>query len=93
MLDRWFGGREAWWDLYESRQPPPMFAQRYADRLQALGYGAAVPLLISDPKTHRPQYYMIHASDHPAAHRFMAWSSRKAGDDGIEDLRLPGIRP
>ena len=91
VLDRWFGDRAAWWDLYQDRQPPVMFAVRYADRLKALGYGAAVPLLISDPKTRRPQYYMIHASDHPAAHSFMAWASRKTGDDDVEEMRLPGF--
>lgn len=91
VLDRWFGSREAWWDLYEGRAPLPFFAQRYADRLEALGYGAAVPRLISDPRTGRPAYYMIHASDHPAAHSFMAWSSKTAGDSATLKQRLPGL--
>lgn len=90
-LDRWFGDRDAWWDLYLADEPAAMYAQRYAERLQGLGYGAAVPRLISDPKTNRAQYYMIHASDHPAAHDFMTWASRRAGDDGVEVLSLPGI--
>lgn len=91
VMDRWFGERDAWWDLYQDRSPLPLFAQRYADRLQGLGYGAAVPRLISDPKTKRPVYYMVHASDHPAAHSFMSWSSRTAGSDGGQEQRLPGM--
>lgn len=91
VLDRWFGHRDAWWDLCEARSPLLLFAQRYAERLEDLGYGAAVPRLISDPKTGRPVYYMIHASDHPAAHSFMAWSSRTAGRSGVQELQFPGM--
>ncbi len=91
VLDRWFGHRDAWWDLYEARAPLPLFAQRYSERLEGLGYGAAVPRLISDPKTRRPVYYMIHPSDHPAAHSFMAWSSRTAGHAGVQEQWLPGV--
>ena len=77
VLDRIMGGREAWSDLRDRGEGPSMYAHRYAERLhEELGYGAVVPILISDPATRRPQYYMIHASDHQAAHGFMSWARR-----------------
>lgn len=88
VLDRWFGSREAWWDLYQNGSPPALFAFRYAARLRDLGYGAVQPMLIRDPKTSRPQYFMIHASDHPAAHSFMRWASRRAGEEKGEAPQL-----
>lgn len=78
-LNRWLGGEEGWRDLYEAGRGPTSFATRYAQRLEdELGYGLARTLIIRDPKSGRPQYHMIHASDHPAAHKFMRWAANKA---------------
>lgn len=90
-LDGWFGERAAWRDLYDQRASPNRFAQRYAERLEDLGYGAAQSLLILDPKTCRPQYHMIHASDHPKAFEFMRWAERKSTPHAGEKLTLPGM--
>lgn len=54
-------------------------------------YGAAQSLLILDPKTCRPQYHMIHASDHPRAFEFMRWAERKSSPYAGEKLALPGM--
>lgn len=90
-LDRWLG-RELWEPLYREHAAPGRFAHAYAERLVAeLGYGAAVPLLIRDPKTRRPQYHMIHASDHRAAHGFMRWAAKRAGEERLITPPLPGI--
>lgn len=88
ILDRWFGDRAAWWDLYERRCSPTLFALRYAELFVQLGYTHATPMLIRDPKTRKPVYFMIHASDHPAALSLMAWSSRRAGEEKHEPPQL-----
>lgn len=90
-LDRWLGV-DAWRPLYLAHASPGRFAHWYARRLvDELGYGAAVPLLIRDPKTRRPQYHMIHASDHRAAHGFMRWAANRAGEERFETPQLPGM--
>ncbi|MHB8467665.1 MAG: three-Cys-motif partner protein TcmP [Acidimicrobiales bacterium] len=92
-LDRVMGGREAWWDLCEQRAHINVFARRYAERLQSeLGYGFAHAQLITDPDSTRPQYFMIHASDHPAAWDLMRWAKQQSNafDNTIE---LPGMAP
>lgn len=78
-LDRVMGGREAWWPLFESGAHINAYARRYADRLiDDLGYAFADPQLIRDPKTGQPQYFMIHAGDHPAAQDFMRWAKKSS---------------
>lgn len=91
-LNRWLGGEEGWRDLYEGGRGPTSFASRYAQRLQdELGYGLARTLIIRDPKNGRPQYHMIHASDHPAAHKFMRWAANKAHPDDSTAVSFPGM--
>ncbi len=91
-LDRIMGDRNAWWDLYTAGVGPGQWAMRFAERLSGeLGYGAAVPHRILDPKTGRPQYYMIHASDHPAAFSFMRWAKREAAADQSWTTPLKGF--
>lgn len=76
-LDRVMGSRDVWWPLFERNAHINAYAHRYAERLRDdLGYGFAVPQLIKDPATGRPQYFMIHASDHPAAFTFMRWAKK-----------------
>lgn len=88
-LDRIFGGRDAWWDLWEGHQPASALVHRFAERLRGLGYVYAIPQVIRDPATRRPQYHMIHATDHPSAVSFMRWAKRATS--GYENRRLPGI--
>ncbi len=90
-LDRVMGSRDAWWQLYKDGAHINAFARRYADRLRdELGYGFAHPQLISDPTTGAPQYFMIHASDHPAAFDFMRWAkTQSCYFDNTE--HLPGM--
>lgn len=91
-LNRWMGEESAWCDLYEGNKSPGAFASRYADRLMnKLGYRLARSLPILDPLTGRRQYYMIHASDHPAAHDFMRWAAKKAHPAGSTPVPFPGL--
>lgn len=90
-LDRVMGGRDVWWPLFERQAHINAYARCYAERLtDDLGYGFAHPQIIRDPGTGRPQYFMIHASDHPAAHDFMRWAKKESMyfDD---PPRLPGF--
>lgn len=78
-LDRVMGGRDAWWPLYQEGKSIHAYASRYAERLREdLGYGYAHPQIINDPATGQPQYYMVHATDHPAALDFMRWAKEKS---------------
>ena len=91
-VDRVMGGREAWWDLYQHQAGAGQFVMRYAQRLEReLGYGAARYQLILHSRTKAPQYYMVHASDHLAAHKFMFWAENATARDRSEDVRLPGL--
>lgn len=93
VLNRWIGDEDGWRDLYEQSRSPGAFAERYADRLMTrCGYSLARSLPICDPVTNRRQYYMIHASDHPAAHSFMRWAAKRAHPDGSEAVAFPGVR-
>ena len=83
------GGRAAWWDLWKDHQPSSALVNRFAERLRGLGYQYALPQLIRDPITRRPQYQMFHATDHPSAVSFMRWA--KSSTDGFENLHLPGF--
>ncbi len=92
VLNRWIGDEEGWRYLYEQGRTPTAFAARYAERLMTIcGYGLARSLPIRDPVTKRRQYFMIHASDHPAAHDFMRWAAKKAHPDESEPVALPGF--
>ncbi len=88
-LDRVFGTREAWWNLWQSGQPASALISRFVEQLRGLGYQYVVPQLFNDPRTRRPQYHMVHATDHPSAISFMRWAKRST--DGYEDLQLPGL--
>ena len=92
VLNRWLGGEAGWRDLHERGEGVGMYAYRYCERLVSeLGYGLAVPYLIRDPKTGRPQYHMIHASDHRAAHEFMRWAANHAAFSNVTAPSLPGF--
>ncbi len=71
-LDGVFGSRDAWEDLWKSKAEPLALMHRYCDRLEDLGYQYVLPQLIKSDAG--PQYYMIHATDHPAAVEFMRWA-------------------
>ena len=88
-LDRVFGTRGAWWDLWKSRQPASALVSRFVKQLRNLGYQYVVPQLFNDPHTGRPQYHMVHATDHPSAVSFMRWAKRST--DGYENQQLPGL--
>ena len=83
-LDRVFGTREAWIDLWESDAPAINLMRRYCDQLESvLGYQHVLAQEITDPANGRPQYFMIHATDHEAAVDFMRWAkTRYAKDTG-----------
>lgn len=92
VLDHVMGGRDAWWDLWlREWGGPGMMAHRYAERLQSeLGYRFAHHQLVHDPETNRPQYYMVHASDHPNAHSLMRSAKREKMNDPPQ---FRGMRP
>lgn len=92
-LDRWLGGHAGWHDLYESgNRLASAYATRYAERLiSEFGYGAAIPITVRDPQTGAPQYHMIHASDHVAAHDFMRWATLHAHPDDSIAVQFPGM--
>jgi three-Cys-motif partner protein len=91
-LNRWLGGETGWRDLYEGNRRPHWYAERFAERLMSeFGYGLARSITIRDPKSGRPQYHMVHASDHPAAHDFMRWAASHAHPKDSEAIPLPGI--
>jgi len=86
------GGEAGWRDLYEGNRRPHWYAERFAERLiSEFGYGLARSITIRDPKSGRPQYHMVHASDHPAAHDFMRWAASHAHPKDSEAIPLPGI--
>lgn len=78
-LDRVMGDRDAWNDLVSGSEPFTYgrLVRRYVERLQQLEYQLVRPCQILDPRTGRPQYYMVHASDHPAAHSLMYWAQKE----------------
>ena len=88
-LDRIFGNREVWWDLWQEERSFNALVGRYCDRLYEIGYQYVLPQLIKDPRTGSPQYHMIHATDHPSAISFMRWAKRST--DGFEKQPLPGF--
>ena len=88
-LDRVFGSRDAWWDLWENHEPANSLVGRFAEQLTGLGYQYVLPQLINDPTTGSPQYHMLHVTDHPSAVSLMRWAKRKT--DGYENQHLPGL--
>ena len=88
-LDNVFGHREAWWDLWENHKPAIELVRRFAKQLKELGYQYVLPQLFNDRSTGRPQYHMIHATDHPSAISFMRWAKRST--DGYENQQIPGL--
>lgn len=88
-LDRMFGHRSAWFDLWEAGASASALVDRYRERLYGLGYQYVIPQLIKDPASGRPQYFMYHATDHPSAISLMRWAKRNA--DGYENVQLPGF--
>lgn len=88
-LDRVLGDREVWWDLWQGERPFGALVERYCERLYEIGYQYVLPQLIKDPRTGRPQYHMIHATDHPSAISFMRWAKRSS--DGYENQQLLGL--
>ena len=88
-LDRVFGGRDAWWDLWENDESASALVFRFAEQLRALGYQYVLPQLFNDRSTGRPQYHMLHATDHPSAVSFMRWAKRST--DGYENQSIPGL--
>ena len=88
-LDRLFGGRHIWWDLWDDRAPASALVARFAERLRDLDYQYVRSQPIRDPATGRPQYQMFHATDHPSAISFMRWAKRTT--DGYENQQLPGL--
>jgi len=90
-LDRVMGGREAWWDLYEPDRRPGQLVIRYRERIKALGYREVAVRRIIDPLTHKPQYFMVHASDHQAAFNLMHWAAGQLHmPEDAEQLELLG---
>ena len=78
-LNRLMGGETAWIDLWVDGKTSTHLLHRYRARLEGvLGYTWAIPQIIRDPGSGRPQYYMIHASDHDAAVSFMRFAKRAA---------------
>lgn len=75
-LDLVFGGREAWFDLWEGHYPPSGLVLRYQQRLRDLGYGSVTMYELRRPGTHHLEYHMLHATDHSAAMGFMSWAQQ-----------------
>lgn len=98
VLDRVMGGRNAWQDLWDARQGSAHLVARYCDQLADLGYVYVYPQQIIDPASGRPQYWMIHATDHPAAESFMRWAKRTSAPSlrveltGVDWPDPPGAR-
>lgn len=86
-LDRLLGGRAAWIDLWEANQPFSFVVSRFSELLRGLGYRYAIPQVILDPATGRPQYHMFHVTDHPSAVTLMRWAKRTSS--GYETQTLP----
>lgn len=76
-LDHVMGGRAAWSDLLDTGFSYGSLLKRYAENISRLGYALVRWCVIRDPATGRPQYYMVHASDHPSAHSMMYWAQNE----------------
>jgi three-Cys-motif partner protein len=89
LLDRVMGGRDAWLDLYEAGLGHGSLTTRYAQRLRDLGYLYVEPIKINDPATGELQYFMFHATDHPAAVDFMQWAKGTPTSELARKAELP----
>lgn len=89
-LDRVMGDRAAWLDLWEQGKSAAWLVGRYRDRLVELGYRRVHQQQIIDPSTGRPQYWMVHATDHDAAASFMKWAKRSSSIS-MHNEPLPGF--
>ncbi len=94
-LDRVMGGRSAWKDLFVSGQSSTQLAYRYAERLQSeFGYLYAVPHKIRrNTSSSKVQYFMVHATDHPAAIDFMTWAEKNRSAGAAEVVIEVGLVP
>lgn len=92
VLDRIMGGRDCWVDLWQQGAKSTSLLWRYRDLLFGLGYAYVFPLQIMDPASRRPQYWMIHATDHHAAVNFMSWAKKKSYTAAVAEP-LPGVNP
>jgi three-Cys-motif partner protein len=91
-LDRVMGGRRAWRAFLDEGRTPRYLAYLYSKGLMdELGYRAARPHCIVHPLTGSPQYFMIHASDHPAAFTFMRWAQGEVVAGRSPNIALPGF--
>ncbi|TXL78832.1 three-Cys-motif partner protein TcmP [Vineibacter terrae] len=92
ILDRWWG-RSDWDELKNLASPDiaSLVCQRFR---KEFGYSSVVAWPIRN-RRHRGSimYYMIHATDHPAAPKLMGRAYRKAVDpfEPLEQLSLRGI--
>lgn len=87
QLDRWWGG-PGWQEFMEHRSGdrPMLFAERFQREL-GYAFARAFPIYNAE-EGGRTMYYMIHASDHAEAPRFMA----RAYQDVVRQARpLPQI--
>lgn len=90
VLDRVMGGQAVWRDLWDAGRSADRLVYRYCERLSDLGYAFVLPQRIIDPATSRPQYWMIHATDHRAAESFMRWAKRSATAT-VAMTEIPGV--
>ena len=92
VLDSVMGGRTAWRDLWDAGAGSRALVPRYAERLRdELGYRFVMPQPIRDPATRRIAYWMVHASDHPAAVAFMHWAHQRSSAIVHHKTPLPGL--
>lgn len=87
-IDEWWGGSD-WSCLRDARGVER--AKLVADRFRAeLGYWAATPYPIYQrPSGGRTMYYMIHATDHPAAPGLMRRAYERTVSVPLEEDQLP----
>ena len=89
-LDSIMGDREVWMDLWKGGKSPEWLLHRYRERIEDFGYAYVIPQYIADPASGRPQYVMIHATDHDAAESFMSWAKRQSSY-AAEAVAFPGF--
>jgi len=89
-LDRIMGDRDVWLPDWQDGRSPMSLLWRYCARLEDLGYQYVIPQEVNDPQTGRRQYWMVHASDHDAAHGFMRYAKRNSLAS-VRNTQLPGF--
>lgn len=90
-LDRVMGARGAWVDLYKAGESSTQLAYRYTDRLRSeFGYQYTVAHPIRRGSSRSGiQYFMVHATDHPAAVDFMTWAAKTPTEKIAREAELP----